>query len=268
MGIFNKTKDPEKEFKNALNDWCGNLTVSKKYKQKVKQHPNAKPQQFNTVKSILRIEHENSKLSIEHLEKRLDELLTVNINDLINLYNKKRIDTSTIHNQNDLNKALQKETVKKVNKYNPKEKGSTLKFTALIREERFGVSTDSKTKTNQIHGIIHDTGFEFNKTGVMIKTDLGERKVQFNNVISVDLDKSGYLHAMSNVNVRMRDGEVISIGGTADVCETIYNFMNTKWSMYQKNSNNNADELMKYAELYEKGLLTKEEFENKKKEIL
>ena len=30
----------------------------------------------------------------------------------------------------------------------------------------------------------------------------------------------------------------------------------------------NTDELLKYAELYEKGLLTKEEFENKKKELL
>lgn len=30
----------------------------------------------------------------------------------------------------------------------------------------------------------------------------------------------------------------------------------------------NADELLKYAELYEKGLLTKKEFENKKKELL
>jgi hypothetical protein len=30
----------------------------------------------------------------------------------------------------------------------------------------------------------------------------------------------------------------------------------------------NADELLKYVELYEKGLLTKEEFETKKKELL
>jgi hypothetical protein len=87
---------------------------------------------------------------------------------------------------------------------------------------------------------------------------------------------------MSNVNVRMRDGEVISLGTTAEICETIYDFMYTKWKIYQENNHNseltqtvvqekpdsNADELLKYAELYEKGLLTKEEFEAKKKELL
>ncbi|WP_409197630.1 SHOCT domain-containing protein [Methanobrevibacter acididurans] len=87
---------------------------------------------------------------------------------------------------------------------------------------------------------------------------------------------------MSNVNVRMRDGEVISLGATAKVCETIYTYLHEKWDSYQKNKDtptpsplqkeepqsSNADELLKYAELYEKGLLTKEEFEAKKKELL
>ena len=33
-------------------------------------------------------------------------------------------------------------------------------------------------------------------------------------------------------------------------------------------SNRNIDELMKYADLFERGLLTQEEFEQKKKELL
>ena len=35
-----------------------------------------------------------------------------------------------------------------------------------------------------------------------------------------------------------------------------------------EDSGSNVDDLMKYAELFEKGLLTKEEFEAKKKELL
>jgi hypothetical protein len=40
MGLFNKNSDKnldhEKEFKNALSDWCGTLRPSKKYKEKLK----------------------------------------------------------------------------------------------------------------------------------------------------------------------------------------------------------------------------------------
>lgn len=55
-----------------------------------------------------------------------------------------------------------------------------------------------------------------------------------------------------------------------------YNLLNTSWMNFKNNTVdsdnenkiNNADELMKYAELYEKGLLTEEEFNAMKKKLL
>jgi hypothetical protein len=83
--------------------------------------------------------------------------------DLINFYNKERIDTSRIHTQEDLNKAIQGQTIEKKNKYNPNQKGTTLQFTCVIREQRYGLSTKQKQSSNQATGVIYDDGFEFNK---------------------------------------------------------------------------------------------------------
>ena len=43
---------------------------------------------------------------------------------------------------------------------------------------------------------------------------------------------------------------------------------NSKFSSKKENKDSNADELLKWAELLEKGLIDKEDFDKKKKELL
>ena len=64
------------------------------------------------------------------------------------------------------------------------------------------------------------------------------------------------------------------MGGAKD-----YDLINNKWKLYKENqhntknlnsnsSQNTADDLLKYAELYEKGLLTDDEFKSFKQKLL
>ncbi len=289
MGLFSRKSETDK----ALDYWCGDSKLSEKYKEKLAEHK--KNHETNLYeRKILEYEIKNDTLTIDNIESRLDELLEIDCKQLWDEFiNKHKWYSSTIHSQKDLREYLKEQRIKAKkqkeikNKYEnenptPKKDEGVLKFTCVIREQRYGLSTKEKQSSNQADGIIYNDRFEFTKKGVFLKSDLGERKVYYRNVISIDLDKSGYLHAMSNVNVRMRDGEIISLGATAKVCETIYTYLHEKWNNYQKNKetptpvpvqkeepkSSNADELLKYAELYEKGLLTKEEFDVKKKELL
>lgn len=114
------------------------------------------------------------------------------------------------------------------------------------------------------------------KTGVFIKSDLGSRTIYFQDISSIDFDKAGIFYITSSIKIILRGGEFV----TLLYCEEDkYLALNGEWSNYKENlmkpeqiqSNPEmtpADELLKYADLYERGFLTKEEFEQKKKELL
>ena len=114
------------------------------------------------------------------------------------------------------------------------------------------------------------------KTGIMIRSDLGTRTIYFSDISSIDFDKSGMFHVTNSVKLIMRGGEFITLihVGPKDF-DLIYN----KWKLYKENqyntknlnsnsSQNTADDLLKYAELYEKGLLTDDEFKSFKQKLL
>lgn len=109
---------------------------------------------------------------------------------------------------------------------------------------------------------------------------MGTRKIYFHNISSIDFDARGRLHASSSVIINTKGAEHIQL---KFVTENDFNLMNNAFENYiekvhkpqqtapiQQNisTTSNADELLKYAELYEKGLLTKDEFEMKKAELL
>lgn len=114
-----------------------------------------------------------------------------------------------------------------------------------------------------------------NKTGVFIKSDLGSRTIYFQDISSIDFDKAGIFHITSSIKIILRGGEFI----TLLYCdEDKYALLNGEWAKYKESlmeshsikspEMTNADELLKYADLYERGFLTQEEFEQKKKELL
>jgi DNA-directed RNA polymerase subunit RPC12/RpoP len=108
---------------------------------------------------------------------------------------------------------------------------------------------------------------------------MGTRKLFFYNITSIDFDARGRLHASSSVIINTKGAEHIQL---KFITMDDFDLMNNAFESYLEKTHNpqqyiahqnvsttsDADELLKYAELYEKGLLTKEEFEMKKAEIL
>ena len=114
------------------------------------------------------------------------------------------------------------------------------------------------------------------KTGIMIRSDLGTRTIYFSDISSIDFDKSGMFHVTNSVKLIMRGGEFITL---IHVGPKEYDLINNKCKLYKENqyntknlnsnsSQNTSDDLLKYAELYEKGLLTDDEFKSFKQKLL
>ena len=103
---------------------------------------------------------------------------------------------------------------------------------------------------------------------------MGTRKLFFDNITSIDFDARGRLHASSSVILNTKSAEHVQL---KFVTRNQFDLMNNAFESYHEKTHNQqnniqtvsaADELLKYAELYEKGLLTKEEFDLKKSELL
>ena len=102
---------------------------------------------------------------------------------------------------------------------------------------------------------------------------MGTRKIYFHNITSIDYDARGRLHLSSSVIINTKSAEHIQL---KYVSKKDFELMNNVFESYIEKTNHpqksttttNADELLKYAELYEKGLLTRDEFNMKKAELL
>ena len=101
---------------------------------------------------------------------------------------------------------------------------------------------------------------------------MGARKIYFENITSIDEDNRGKLHLSNSVMINTKSGE--SAVQLKYVQKEDYELLVNAFDEYMGNKTSNiipnskADDLLKYAELFEKGLLTEEEFEAKKKELL
>ena len=109
-----------------------------------------------------------------------------------------------------------------------------------------------------------------------MKHDKGNKIIPFSNVNAIDYDKAGGLQITSSI--------VIAISGVPPVVlrhttEENFKLVHQAWLDYNNPSKNidksvtptptsDADDLMKYADLYEKGLLTEEEFAAMKQKII
>lgn len=151
-------------------------------------------------------------------------------------------------------------------------------FECTIEEMRH--STFSNTNNRDVvHGyvILEDTFLEIIKESVFLKSKMGARKLFYENIASIDYDARGKLHLGSNLEINLKSSEKVQL---KYVDKEIANLVTSKYNDYMENKisnnggnilsegNSNVDELMKYADLFERGLLTKEEFEQKKKELL
>ena len=153
-------------------------------------------------------------------------------------------------------------------------------FKCTIEEVKYSTfSNQPRRNVDYAYVIINEDNFEIIKESVWLKSDMGTRKLFFYNITSVDFDARGKLHASSSVIINTKSAEHIQL---KFVTKNDFNLMNNAFESYLEKTHNpqqyvphqnvsttsDADELLKYAELYEKGLLTQEEFEMKKAELL
>lgn len=143
-----------------------------------------------------------------------------------------------------------------------------------MRQSTFG--NDQRMKIVWGYVIIYDQYIEIYKESVINKSDMGHRKIFFENVTSIDHDKKGTFNLSSSVMINTKSDE--RAVHLRNVSDENYNLLVEAFDSYMHQKINRdststqtasaADELLKFAELYEKGLLTKEEFDAAKKKLL
>lgn len=148
-------------------------------------------------------------------------------------------------------------------------------FSCSIEEIKYSTfSNQPQRNIDNAYVIVNEDNFEIIKESVWLKSDMGTRRLYFSNIASLDFDARGRLHASSSVIINTKGAEHVQL---KFIKKEDFELMNTAFESYlekahstQKNvpASSDADELLKYAELYEKGLLTKEEFDMKKAELL
>lgn len=154
-------------------------------------------------------------------------------------------------------------------------------FKCSIEEIKYSTFSNQPIRNiDNAYVIVNEDNFEIIKESVWLKSNMGSRRIFFYNIASIDYDARGRLHASSSVILNTKSAEHVQL---KFVTKENFDLMNNAYESYLKKMHepqqaapvqqniqtvSAADELLKYAELYEKGLLTKEEFDLKKEQLL
>ena len=234
------------------------------------------------IRKQLLKEAKNGDLTAETVMPRAYEL----IGEFLGISNVKTFEDMPVENPNQIMNS-QKELNKKLDKQREIEEkfGVNLSnkqwFQCSIEEVKYSTfSNQPKRNIDYAYVIVNEDNFEIIKESVWLKSNMGSRKIYFYNITSIDFDARGRLHASSSIIINTKGAEHIQL---KFVTENDFKLMNNAFESHiekihrpqqtapiQQNTPtpSSADELLKYAELYEKGLLTKDEFEMKKAELL
>lgn len=292
--VKNEKKIQKKEFEKKLKELCGGTLPNDAFDERATKHGTltgiaGSPPHNSDYKDILRAEFKSGNLKIEDMETRLDELFDLDVKTLNSKINKKNEDTSVFKTQEDLNALFGDEYAEKFRRKDKNYRKEALFkdygintegaycFECDIEERRSSTfSNTDRRNVDRAYVALFDDHIVIIKESVWLKSDMGMRKVYFNNVTSIDYDTSGKLGLSSSLFIHMHSGEhvqlkYISKERVEEVQKRYENFINKKDipnTVQINQETSNADELLKYAELYKQGLLTEEEFEAKKKELL
>lgn len=311
MGLFNKKSDEQKRAENRINELCGGFLSNEKFKLKLEKNNLDENTSNLSYKNVLKNEIMNKTLDYNDIESRLEELMKLDVDALDNKIRiSHKQDTSLFKTQQDINDFLGYEYVEKYNKSQNKIKAKNIKKEIKkeekhikdlekqkekIRkiEEKFNIDLTGKTwfqcsieeikystfnnqpnrNIDTAYVIVNSDNVEIFKESVWIKSNMGTRKIFYDNITSIDFDARGRLHASSSVIINTKSAEHIQL---KFVHEKDYNILNDAFEGYIKKPNDaavisqssKADDLFKYAELLEKGLISEDEFKMLKNEII
>ena len=143
-----------------------------------------------------------------------------------------------------------------------------------IKEEREGFLGDKKTDELQCTAILQENLVFIEKRSMLRGKPRGEKKILYNDIVTVDYDKSGFLKT-DGIQILIH-GFVITIRNknNGDYFQQFYEMFVDKVHKAKESANapvsqeSEADILAKFYDLKEKGIISEEEFEHKKKEII
>ena len=311
MGLFNKKSEEQKMAENRIDELCGGFLGNDNFKLKLKEN-NLDVTTANTYyKNILKDEIKNKTLDYMDIESRLDELMKLDVDALDNkIRRSNKQDTSLFKTQQDINDFLGYEYVEKYIRSQNKIKAKNLekerkeeekriknlgKQNEKIRklEEKFNIDLTGKewfecsieevkysTFNNQpnrnidtAYVIINEDNVEILKESIWVKSNMGTRKIFYDNITSIDFDARGMFHASSSVIINTKSAEHIQL---KFVGENNYNLLNDAFERYIKkpaeisivSHSSKSDDLFKYAQLLKNDLISEDEFNILKNEII
>ena len=147
-------------------------------------------------------------------------------------------------------------------------------FKCSIEEIKYSTFQNEPHRNSDFaYVIINYDNVEIFKESTWIKSNMGSRKIFYDNITSIDFDARGKFHLSSGVIINTKSAEHIQL---KFVGEKNYALLNDAFEDYMKkpketaiiSKSSKADDLVKYAELYEKGLISEEEFNKLKNEII
>lgn len=303
MGMFDKIKSRSKEFQEKRDE---KLRQNAEIRLRNQQEEARIKEGEKIIKSIMGgkmvrniaftqklVDHGISTFAISGVWEKINNQVkselyqgTLESQDIPN-----RIDQLVLENAN-LDKMLEKEEKIKRQAENAeiqkelriqKEREEALKigisgfdFKCQLHESRMNSFGNQQQDLMYGYCFVQEDKLVVKKISFFTKAQMGDKIVPYANIKAIDFDNKGGYHITSSI--------VIVIGGLESIVlketsEEDFKLLNEAWQNFNARPNTaqivnntpqptNADELLKYAELYKQGLLTEEEFEAKKKELL
>ena len=152
--------------------------------------------------------------------------------------------------------------------------GDDLSINGMITEERAGFSGQTSADMQQATATLEDDKMVITKRSMFGESDRGEKHIRYEDISTVDLDRRGIL-TPGAIQIYTHSGQFSIRKNKAHKLEPFFKKLsqkvdNAKKKIHQPmvSEQSAADELRKFAELRDDGIITEEEFEAKKKEIM
>ncbi len=147
-------------------------------------------------------------------------------------------------------------------------------FKCTIEEVKFSTfSNVPRRDVDSAYVVVEDTYIDIAKESVFLKSNMGHRRLYYQNIASIDYDARGRLHMSNGLIINLKSAEHVQLKYVREeavnrVMDKFEQFLNGLNTVEVQSGGSSVDDLVKLAELFEKGLITKEEYEIKKAEVM
>lgn len=300
MGLFTRKSQYQKECEAKIEELCGGFFYNDNYEERLRLHKRTtKSISHDRVKSVLEHECEDGKLDLEDIESRLDELLDLDCNTLdlkIRMTNKE--DTSKFKTQEDIDKYMGPEYATeyrwKIEEINAKTREKFIEndkpwdfdegvSVNLITPE-FGLSFNDSDYL-ETTGIVTEVGpdkklflttlMQVTGSKIIFKKALesgGDLEIPFDVIESVERSDDDFIDIDLVKYQKIRIKFALDAGYSRreknryleneffKLIESDRKVIEKDEVVDESGNVSNSDELLKLVEMYEDGILTKEEF--------